>query len=142
MAATQVHVHRVMAALGAHRRVVTAEVLVFDLLLFVRLLNGVEGRRERDGLNAHGRGLSPCAAPGAHGAAERLIHAAHCYGPEPRLARRFLQGPTDFCRLLLAGGRFHPNRSYPRTWTRIEFVLPLTPTGAPKTMTIRSPGDP
>jgi hypothetical protein len=27
------------------------------------------------------------------------------------------------------------------TWTRIVFVLPLTPRGAPKTMTTRSPGD-
>src|SRR6185295_7238093 len=29
----------------------------------------------------------------------------------------------------------------PTTCTRIEFVVPLTPSGAPKTMTTRSPGD-
>jgi hypothetical protein len=58
-----------MPALGTRRGTVAAELLLLHLLLFVRVLELHEGRRQLRGLHAKGRSLSPCAAPSANGAA-------------------------------------------------------------------------
>lgn len=76
MAALQMHGDRVMTALGAGRWMVPTQLLFFGLLGLIVLLNFLELWGQCHGLNAHGRGVGPCAAPSADRAAERLVHGA------------------------------------------------------------------
>jgi hypothetical protein len=79
MAALQVNRQRVVTADGARGRTMSAELLLFGLPLFVRILNLLERGCQRRRLDSDGGRLSPSATPGAHGATKSLVHALECY---------------------------------------------------------------
>jgi hypothetical protein len=124
------HRDGVMPALRTWRGTMPAELLLGALLFFVGSLNLLENGRQRGRLHAGGGGFRPSAPPSADSATKRFVHDGSLL--------RVRTGPR---KLRLGRSCIQPVR-HPRTWTRMVFVLPLTPIGAPKTMTTRSPGEP